>query len=93
MILINWLLAAAWVVDRQYALWAILVVFLWWVAGLKRNPRWPSPSRRGLIYLGLIFWFLAVGFVTGVTAIYLIPVEILVLWLIQSRFERPAAPA
>jgi hypothetical protein len=91
MILINWLLLAAWLVDPVFALWAIIVVFLWWFAALNRTPAWPPPNYRGLVYLLLILFFLSVAFVTGVREIYFIPFEILILWLIERRLRKASA--
>jgi hypothetical protein len=88
MVLINWLLLAAWLVDPVFALWAIIVVFLWWHAALNRIPPWPPRNYRGLVYLLLIFFFLSVAFVTGVREIYFIPFEIAILWLIEKRFRK-----
>jgi hypothetical protein len=87
MILINWLLAAAWIVDPWYAFWALVVIFLWWFASFNRKPPWPSPARRGLLYIAIFLWFLAVVVVIEVPLAFPVPAMILVLmaaeWLIR----------
>lgn len=90
MIFINWLLAAAWIVNPRFALWALVVTFLWWFATLNRKPPWPSPPRRGLMYIGSFLWFLAVALVIEVPAAFLVPVEILALMVFERLIRKPA---
>lgn len=87
LILINWLLTAAWIVDRRFALWAAVAAFLWWLAGLNRKPLWPAPSRRGLMYGLAVMWFMAVAFVIDVPLAWLVPLEILILFIFETRMR------
>jgi hypothetical protein len=90
MILINWLLAAAWIVDPWYAFWALVVTFLWWFASFNRKPLWPSPARRGLLYIAIFLWFLAVALVIEVPLAFLVPAEILALMVAERLIRRSA---
>jgi hypothetical protein len=90
-ILVMWLLSAAWIGRPVYALWAIAVILLWWVAWYNRNPPWPSRARRPLVF---IFFFLSVFpfavFISSWQA-WLVLLVILALWLLEILVQRREA--
>ena len=82
-ILMCWLLAAAWIVDPDYALWAGVMVMIWWATWINRIPRWPPGPRRFLVYmifLGTVFMF---AFFIAQWQAWFVLIEILVLWVVE----------
>ena len=87
-IIINWLLAAAWISNPVYALWAALVVFLWWTAWYYRFPPWPHPAWRFLVYLFFIGSAFIFAFFSGFWQVYFVMFEIMAFWLGEILIQR-----
>ena len=87
-ILMCWLLAAAWIVDPDYALWAGVLVMIWWPTWLNRIPPWPPRARRVFVYpifLGTVFIF---AFFIGHWQAWFVLIEIIVLWVAERLMSR-----
>jgi hypothetical protein len=90
-ILVNWLLAVAWLdsTKPQFCLWAGLVLFLWWIAWYRRNPPWPeNPSQRLVIYVIFTGSVLAMAIFIGNLLAYLVLFEVILLWAVEILLRR-----
>lgn len=93
LILVEWLLIIAWFdpAKTRYALWAAVVVLLWWIAWRNRNPPWPPvPYLRPIIYLFFLLLIFPWVFLSGSWQAYLVLLEILALYGLELYLKRRA---
>jgi hypothetical protein len=94
-ILVHWLLGIAWLDPGRisYALWAGVVLILWWSAWSRRNPPWPTrPEQRMAIYALFTFTIFGAAFLMGRWQGYFVLLELIALWVADRllRAQRAA---
>jgi hypothetical protein len=89
-VLVNWLLVASWLnPDKPYfALWACVVLIIMWGAWYNRNPPWPGPSRRNMIYLLFLLTVFAYDFLIQNWQLTFVILVIVVLWVAERLMRR-----